>query len=75
MTLKQISAELISRPGGLGDVSYPALEIQVNGFQSPYVLTLAFPAVVYRALAEHVDPLVVYDAIANAVNARTRNQN
>jgi len=75
MTLKEISAELISRPGGLGDASYPALEIQVHGFQSPYVLTLAFPAVVYRALAEQVDPRVVYDAIANAVNARTRNQN
>ena len=56
MTLNQISAEIISRPGGLGDVAYPALEIQLKGFESPYVLTLAFPAVVYRALSERVDP-------------------
>jgi hypothetical protein len=32
------------------------------------VLTLAFPAVVYRALSERVDPVAVYDAIAHAVN-------
>ena len=68
MTHNEISAEIISRPGGLGDAAYPALEIQLKGFDSPYVLTLAFPAVVYRALSERVDPLAVYDAIAHAVN-------
>ena len=68
MTHNHISAEIISRPGALGDVAYPALEIQLKGFDSPYVLTLAFPAVVYRALSERIDPVVVYDAIAHAVN-------
>jgi len=69
MTNNEFSAEIISRPGALGDAAYPALEIQLKGFQSPYVLTLAFPAVVYRALAQQVDPLVVYSAIAAAVNS------
>ena len=69
MTLNRISAEIISRPGDLGDTAYPALAIRLKGFESPYVLTLAFPAVVYRALSERVDPLAVYDAIAAAVNS------
>lgn len=73
MTLNQITAEIISRPGALGDVAYPALEIQLKGFKSPYVLTLAFPAVVYRALSERVDPRVVYDAIAAALNNAAAN--
>jgi len=68
MNHNDISAQVISRPGALGDVSYPALEIHLQGFASPYVLTLSFPAVVYRALAEQVDPVLVYDAIAAAVN-------
>ena len=71
MTLRDVSAEVISRPGGLGDVSYPALEIRLKGFESPYALPLALPAIVYRALSEQMDPLTLYDAIASAVN-RTR---
>jgi len=71
MTFGDVSAEVIFRPGGLGDVSYPALEIRLKGFESPYALTLALPAIVYRALSEQMDPLTLYDAIASAVN-RTR---
>lgn len=68
MTRRDVSAEVISRPGGLGDASYPALEIRLKGFESPYALTLALPAIVYRALSEQMDPLTLYDAIARAVN-------
>jgi hypothetical protein len=68
MKLKELSADVITRPGELGDAAYPALEIQLKGFSSPYVLTLAFPAVVYRALSQQVDPRIVYDAIVSAVN-------
>jgi Hen1-like subunit of RNA repair complex len=68
MDLRELSAEVISRPGALGDSSYLALEIRVKGFVSPYVLTLALPAIAYRALAEQLDPIEFYDAIATAVN-------
>lgn len=68
MTLKRISAEVITCPGGLADDSYPALEIRLAEFESPYVLTLALPAIVYKALSEQMDPLIFYDAIASAVN-------
>lgn len=64
-----VHAEVITRPGGLGDTSYPALAIELPGFDSPYVLTLALPAVVYQALSEQISPLSFYGAIANAVNA------
>ncbi|OGA21202.1 MAG: hypothetical protein A3H34_01380 [Betaproteobacteria bacterium RIFCSPLOWO2_02_FULL_67_19] len=63
-----IAADVITCPGGLGDDEYPALEIQLEAFKSPYVLRLTLPAVVYKALAEQMDPLLLYDAIAGAVN-------
>ena len=63
-----IAAEVITCPGGLGDVEYPALEIQLEAFKSPYILRLTLPAVVYKALSEQMDPLLLYDAIAGAIN-------
>jgi len=63
-----IAADVITCPGGLGDSEYPALEIQLKEFKSPYVLRLTLPAVVYKALSEQMDPLLLYDAIASAVN-------
>jgi hypothetical protein len=68
MDLSELSAEVISRPGALGDSSYPALQIRVKGFVSPYVLTLALPTVAYRALAEQFDPIAFYGAIASELN-------
>lgn len=68
IVINAVHAEVISRPGDLGDTSYPALEIQLAGFDSPYVLTLALPTVVYRALSEQINPRAFYDAIASAVN-------
>lgn len=68
MTARQITADVISCPGRLGDVSYAALQINVEGFDSPYVLTLALPAIGYKALAEQADPIGIYRAIAQAVN-------
>ncbi|HEV8096693.1 MAG TPA: hypothetical protein VGP71_13250 [Burkholderiales bacterium] len=55
-------------PGNLGDVVYSALQINVDGFQTPYVLTMALPVVGYKALATHVDPMELYNAIAGAIN-------
>ncbi len=64
----EIAADVITCPGGLGDDEYPALEIQLKEFKSPYVLRLTLPAVVYKALSEQMDPLNLFDAIASAVN-------
>ena len=69
MTLKSISAEIITCPGDLGDLEYPALEIQLEAFKSPYVLRFTLPTIVYRALSEQMDPLLVFEAIADAVNS------
>ena len=63
-----IAADVITCPGGLGDVEYTALEIQLEAFKSPYILRLTLPAVVYKALSEQMDPLLLYDAIAGAIN-------
>jgi hypothetical protein len=68
MPLGNVSAEVIMRPGRLGDSEYCALQINVEGFESPYVLTLAMPAVGVRALSERVKPADLYEAMAQAIN-------
>lgn len=68
MPLGNISAEVITRPGRLGDSEYFALQINVEGFESPYVLTLAMPAIGVRALSERVKPADLYEAMAQAIN-------
>jgi hypothetical protein len=66
--LKRVTAEVISCPGRLWDEAYSALQLNVEGLESPYVLTLALRAIGYKALSEQSDPLAVYKAIASAVN-------
>ena len=68
MARPDISAEVITCPGSLGDESYSRLRIRCESFESPYVLTLALPAVVYRALSEQVQPLEFFNAIVQALN-------
>jgi hypothetical protein len=68
MPLGNVSAEVITRPGRLGDSEYLALQINVEGFDSPYVLTLAMPAIGVRALSERVKPVDLYEAMAQAIN-------
>ena len=69
MTDAKITAEVITIPGNLGDTAYCALQVNVDGFQSPYVLTLALPVVGYRALARQIDPGKLYKALSDAINA------
>jgi len=68
MTHGLLTAEVISCPGRLGDMVYHALQINVSGFASPYVLTLALPAIGARALAAQADPAQLYRAISDAIN-------
>jgi hypothetical protein len=67
-SLNRVSAEVIACPGRLSDDSYPALQLNVEGFDSPYVLTLSLSAVGYKALTEQSDPTALYEALASAVN-------
>lgn len=69
MRNRSVSAEVISCPGRLGDVSYAALQVNVEGLDSPYVLTLAMPAIGYKALRDQMDSLPLYHALARAINA------
>ena len=68
MKMGQIKAEVISCPGGLGNAQFSALQLNVAGFQSPYVLTLALRAVGYKALSEQAEPAALFSALARAVN-------
>jgi len=64
----RVTAEVISCPGQLWDDAYSAVQINIEGFESPYVLTLTLRAVGYKALSEQGDPFAVCQAIAAAVN-------
>ena len=68
MSPGKISAEVITCPGRLGDFEFAALQIDIDGFNSPYVLTLALPAVGCRALSEQIDPIKLYHSLAQAIN-------
>ena len=64
----RVTAEVISCPGQLGNAAFAALQVNVEGFHSPYVLTLALRAIGYRALSERADPTDLFKALAGAVN-------
>lgn len=64
----RITAEVISCPGELGNATFSALQLNVEGFQSPYVLILALRALGYKALSEQADPDIVLKRLASAVN-------
>ena len=68
MSLSNVRAEVITCPGRLGDTEYLALQINVDGYESPYVLTLRMPAIGARALSERVKPVDLYEAMAQAIN-------
>lgn len=68
MSLGNVKAEVITCPGRLGDSEYFALQINVDGFESPYVLTLRMPAIGARALSERIKPVDLYEAMAQAIN-------
>lgn len=73
MSTGNVSAEVISCPGRLGDAHYIALQVNVEGFSGPYVLTMAMPAVGFRALSEQVDTAELYGALAHAINIASVN--
>jgi hypothetical protein len=68
MSEHEVSAEVISCPGRLGDVVYQALQVNVEGFSGPYVLTLALPRICCTALGDQFDPERLYEALAAAIN-------
>ena len=69
MNSGRVTAEVISCPGQLGSPDFAALQVNVAGFVSPYVLTLTLRAIGYRALSEQTDPADLFKALAVAVNS------
>jgi hypothetical protein len=63
-----ITAEVITCPGNLGNTTFAALQLNVAGFSSPYVLTLAMRAIGYQRLSKQVDIRTVFNELACAVN-------
>jgi hypothetical protein len=69
MTQQAVKAQVISRPGNWGNMEYEALEVDIEGLECPYVLTMSFPTVGYQALAKQADPHEVLKKLAEAINA------
>lgn len=63
-----LTARVIECPGRWEDAVFEALQIDIEGFKSPFVMTMALPKVSCHALAQQVDPHDVYHLIATAIN-------
>lgn len=63
-----ITASIHEFAGRLGDPVFEALELHVEGLDTPYMMTLALPASTCRGLADRVKPECVYRAIVRAIN-------
>ena len=63
-----ITATVIECPGKWEDSIFEAVQIDVAGVKTPFVMTMALPKVSYHALSEFVKPGDLYQVIANAIN-------
>ena len=63
-----ITATVIECPGRWEDSIFEAVQIDVEGVTTPFVMTMALPRVSYRALCEFVKPSDLYQVIADAIN-------
>ena len=63
-----VTATVINCSGRLGDETYRALEINVEGVKTPFQMVLALPAVTCRNVSSSVDVAELYDEIASAIN-------
>lgn len=64
----EITATVIECPGNWEDSIFEAVQIDVEGLKTPFVMTMALPKGSYRALSEFVKPCDLYHAIADAIN-------
>ena len=63
-----ITAHVITCPGRLGDDAFHALEINVEGVQSPFHMVMALPAVTCKHVGEQIDLANLYQALADGIN-------
>ena len=68
VTEGSITATVIECPGRWEDSFFEAVQIEIEGVNTPFVMTMALPKVCYRALSPFVRPAHLYAAIADAVN-------
>jgi hypothetical protein len=66
--MNKINAEVITCPGRWADDTYRALEIKVDGVDTPFHCVLALPIVACKALSGKVDPAELYEALAKAIS-------
>lgn len=66
--MARVSAEVITRPGNLGDDTFSSLEIHVEGVRCPFHMVMALSRVSVKALSEQVDPDDLYAALARGIN-------
>ena len=64
----EITATVIECPGKWEDSIFEALQIDIAGLKTPFVMTMALPRGSYRALSEFVNPVDLYQAIVDAIN-------
>lgn len=63
-----ITATVIECPGKWEDPIFEAVQIDVAGLKTPFVMTMALPRGSYRALSKFVNPSHLYQAIVDAIN-------
>ena len=68
VTKGNVMASVIECPGRWEDSIFEAVQIDIEGLETPFVMTMALPKVCYRALSPFVRPADLYRAIADAVN-------
>ena len=68
VTKGNVMASVIECPGRWEDSIFEAVQIDIEGLDTPFVMTMALPKVCYRALSPFVRPADLYKAIAKAIN-------
>ena len=66
--MNAVHASVIQCPGRLGDDTYSALEVTVDGVRSPFHMVMALSKVSAKAIAEQVDVDELYQALADGIN-------
>lgn len=63
-----ITAEVVQYQGRLGDPTFDALLLRIEGLADPHMLTMQLPRSTCVGLRDKVDPGLIYRLVARAVN-------
>lgn len=68
MAQGQLTAEVVTYQGRLGDPEFEALLLHIEGMDDPHMLTMSFPKSTCHGLREKVDTGRLYRLIERAIN-------